>query len=323
MSSALASGRGVVSLAQLRAAGCTRAAVRWAVHRGDLHRLAPGYFASTRAWEEGDVRQQHLLRLRVALAANPGAVAAAESAAVVWGLPLPGSPGRPVVLRPRSATRPEPGERSTTTVVRRAWLRPDEHLVGPGGVPVTSPGRTFVDLTRTLTFPWSLAVADAVRRSRGCSVTDLLEAAARQEGSSGAARAARAATLAVQDAESPLESLARGVQVELGLPVPRTQVWVGEVAREYRVDMLVEEFATAVEADGRLKYEGASARPGEQWAEKRRTDRLLDLGYDCHRFVMADLTRPQAWGRALVRVFARSQRRRGLPPPDLHLPWLT
>ncbi len=207
-------------------------------------------------------------------------------------------------------------------MVRRAWLRTDEHEVGPGGLPVTTPCRTMVDLARRSSFAWAVATADAVRRAHGFGVADLVAAAARQEGIPGAARAVRAARLAVPDAESPLESLARAVQVELGLPVPQTQVWVGEHRPEYRVDMLVEEYATVVEADGRVKYEGAGSRPGAAWSEKRRTDRLLDLGYDCHRFVAGDEARSVAWGRSLVRVFERSQRRRGEPPPRLHLPWL-
>lgn len=321
MARLLRTGHGVASVADLQEAGCTRSSVRWAVEHGTLRRLAPGYLTSAAAWEAADLRARHLLQLRAALLAHPGTVAAAASAAVVWGLPLPGPPGAPVVLRPRSQARPEHGERTRAATTRRAWLHPGEHVVAPSGIPVTTPARTFVDLARGSTFPWAVALGDAVRRQHGCSVATLLEAAARQQGVAGSPRAARAAALAVRDAESPLESLARGVQVELGLPVPRTQVWVGEHGPEYRVDMLVEEYATVVEADGRLKYAGPDGR-GAPWSEKRRTDRLLDLGYDCHRFVMADLARPVAWGRSLVRVFARSQRRQGRPPPHLHLPWL-
>jgi very-short-patch-repair endonuclease len=309
-------------VARLIDAGCTRSGIRWALQRGELHRLAPGMLTATSIWEAADDRARHLLLLRASLAVNPGTVAAGTSAAVVWGLPLPGPPGSPVVLRPRTATRPQYGQRSRTTVVRRAWLRPDEHVIGPGTLPMTSPARTFVDCARGMTFPWAVAVADAVRRAHRCTVPDLVAAATSQEGIAGAPRAARAASVARSDAESPLESLARAVQIELGLPVPRTQVWIGEHRPEYRVDMLVEEFATVVEADGRIKYDGSTARPDSPWAEKRRTDRLLDLGYDCHRFVSSDLARPTAWGRALVRVFERSQRRRGQPPPRLHLPWL-
>ena len=324
MAEVLRAGRGVASFADLRAAGCTRAAVRWAVGSGVLHRLAAGHVASTAVWDVADDRGRHLLELRAALARAPGTVAAAGSAAVVWGLPLPGPPpDRPVLVRPRTTARPQHGARTRTTVLRRAWLRSDEHRRGPGGLPVTTPGRTFVDLARHSSFPWALAAVDAVRRFHRADAAELVELVRRQTGSPGAGRALRAASASTRDAESPLESVARAVQIELGLPVPALQVWIGEREPEFRVDMLVERFATVVEADGRLKYDGPTARGGQVWADKRRLDRLLDLGYDCHRFVMDDVARPEAWGRSLVQVFERSQRRRGRPAPRLDLPWLT
>lgn len=85
--------------------------------------------------------------------------------------------------------------------------------------------------------------------------------------------------------------------------------------------MLVRRYAVVVEADGRLKYEGPTSRPGQAWAEKRRQDRLLVLGYDCIRFVAADEYRPRAWGRELLTAFARSARRMGRPTPRFDLPW--
>lgn len=239
----------------------------------------------------------------------------------MWGLPLPGAPpDRPVVLRPRSTGRPERGSRSGQVTVRRAWLSPDE-TTRRHGIPVTDPARTFVDLARSLDLPWSLAVADAVRREHGCSREALVEAVGRHPTAAGHARSLRVALLSEHLVESPLESLARGVQVALGLPLPEVQVWVGRDEPELRVDMLVRRYGVVVEADGRLKYEGPTSRPGTAWAEKRRTDRLLDLGYDCHRFVHADVLRPEAWGRGLLSTFARSARRTGRPPPDLDLPW--
>ena len=266
-------------------------------------------------------RDRHLLLTRAALHRLPVTVAAAESAAVVWGLPLPSDPPeRPVVVRPRTTARPQHGRRGATTV-RRAWLSTEQTTLGPQGIPVTTPGRTFVDCARELGVPWSLALADAARRTTGCSVAELLMDVDRHPTAPGHGRARRVALLAEHLVESPLESLARGVQLELGLPRPQVQAWVGEDGPEVRVDMLVAEFATVVEADGRLKYEGVRARRGQVWADKLRQDRLLDLGYDCHRFVAADLSRSQAWGRSLLGTFARSQRRRGLPAPVFRYPW--
>jgi hypothetical protein len=106
-----------------------------------------------------------------------------------------------------------------------------------------------------------------------------------------------------------------------GLPRQELQVWLGEHRPELRVDMLVREYATVVEADGRMKYEGPTARPGQAWQDKRRLDRLLELDHDCHRFVHDDVARPVTWGRGLLRTFARSANRRGRPVPVFPYPW--
>lgn len=317
----LRAGGGLVTWEGVRGAGLSRAAVRWAVDSGALRVLARGAWADTATWERMNDRQRHGLVVRAALHRCPGAVVAAESAAVVWGLPLPGPPPPvPVLLRPRTRDRPERGGRSAQLLARRAWLAEDEVTV-VGGLRVTSPERTFVDLARQLSLPWALAVADSVRRREALGVDDLLLAVDRRPAAAGHARAGLAARHASHLVESPLESVARGVQIELGLPVPEVQVWLGRDRPEVRVDMLVREFAVVVEADGRLKYEGPSSRPGQAWADKRRLDDILEMGYDCHRFVAADAHRPTAWGRELLRTFHRSARRMGLPPPALHLPW--
>lgn len=313
--------RGLVLAADCTSSGVTRSALRWAVARGHLVAVGRGSWVDFTTWEASDARSRHVLRLGAALHRCPGAVATAASAAVLWDLPLPGPPPTvPVLLRARSVHRPERGSRSAGVLTRRAWLEGDE-VTRHRGVPVTTPERTFVDLARGLSLPWSLAVADAVRRQYGRSRADLLAAVDRNPSAAGHAQAGRVAALAVSLAESPLESVARGVQLELGLPMPEVQVWIGRERPEFRVDMLVRRFAVVVEADGRLKYEGPSARPGQAWQEKRRLDRLLVLGYDCQPFVAADSHRPQAWGRELLATFARSCRRCGLEVPRLDLPW--
>lgn len=313
-------GDGLLIAEHCLAAGVSRAALRWAVASGAMVRLAPGALAPVEVWERADPRRRHLLLLRAAMARCPGAVAAGPSAAVVWGLPSPDSPPEtPVLLRPRSSPRPERGGRSTTTTTRRAWLEENE-IDHAGGIRVTSPARTFVDVSRAVSFPWALTVADAVRRM-GVPVEELVAAAERRPTAPGHARSLRAARSSENLVESALESLARGVQIELGLPAPRVQAWIGRDRPEFRVDMLVDQYRTVVEADGRLKYEGPSSRAGQAWADKRRRDRLLELGYDCHRFVMADLARAERWGRSLLVTFARSCIRLGRPVPAFPYPW--
>lgn len=313
--------RDLVLASDAESAGVTRATLRWAVTTGSLVEVGRGAWVPASTWEAAGPRSRHLFVLRAALLRCPGSVAAGRSAAVVWDLPVPDPPPPvPVLLRPRLQARPERGGRSRGVLTRRAWLEPDQvtrHL----GVPVTTPERTFVDLARGLDLPWSLAVADAVRRQLGRSREELLEAADRHPAAAGHARARRVAAVAESLVESPLESVARGVQLELGLPLPEVQVWIGRDSPELRVDMLVRAYAVVVEADGRLKYEGPTARAGQVWSDKRRLDRLLVLGYDYQPFVAADGYRPRAWGRDLLATFARSCRRLGRPAPRFDLPW--
>lgn len=127
--------------------------------------------------------------------------------------------------------------------------------------------------------------------------------------------------------ESALESVNRGVMIELGLPVPEPQVVLGDRLRSYRVDLLVAECWTVVESDGKVKYDDTTATvdPAERvWLDKRRRDYLHDWGYEVVRFVMADQRNPTAWGRRCVRSFERAHERRGLPTPDWgsRLAWL-
>jgi very-short-patch-repair endonuclease len=104
--------------------------------------------------------------------------------------------------------------------------------------------------------------------------------------------------------ESRLRLLLRGA----GLPV-RTQVRIGDdSAMVARVDLVVGD-RVVVEFDGAVKYAGdASGRA--LFEEKRREDRLRELGFEVVRVTWGDLDPPD---RVLVRVrsaLARAHRRR-------------
>jgi very-short-patch-repair endonuclease len=108
----------------------------------------------------------------------------------------------------------------------------------------------------------------------------------------------------------------------LGLPEPDLQVTIGEAGGPtYRVDLLVREFSTVIEVDGKIKYVGSSAAPDQAWQDKRRRDRLFGRGYEVERFVAADAYHRENWGRRVVHAFERACMRHGRPAPDLTLPW--
>lgn len=317
-------GRGLVSARDVLTLGVSRHTLRWAVGRGDLVRLRQGVWCEREVWDVADKTSQHRLGVRAVQLVRPDSVACAESAAVCLDLPLPDVPASPLVTTVRALDRSGGAGLRAGGRGRRALLSiPEEVLTLPDGILVTTPARTVVDLARHLDLPWALAAADAVRRFHGVSRRRLHEAAARNPTAPGHPAAVLVARHADPRPESALESVARGVTIVLDLPLPVPQRWMGRHRPVYRVDLLVREHWTVIEADGKVKYRADPARldpritPGEQvWADKRRRDDLHDLGHEVTRFVMADYHHQHAWGRRLLRTFDRAHERRGLPLPD-------
>lgn len=73
-----------------------------------------------------------------------------------------------------------------------------------------------------------------------------------------------------------------------------------------RVDFLWRKRRTIGEADGRGKYadDGRSL-----WNEKRREDRLRELGFEVVRWAAADLSAPGRLGERVRAAFGRAERR--------------
>ena len=81
-------------------------------------------------------------------------------------------------------------------------------------------------------------------------------------------------------AESPLESLARIVFRDCGLPPPELQVEISDSEFIGRVDFLWREFATIAEVDGAAKY----VDPNLAMRQLRRDKRLREAGYEVVHF---------------------------------------
>ena len=269
---------GVASRRCVTAAGVSAATVEWALRRGVVVAPVRGVLADGDLWRGTGPDARHLLVLRVLATEGSGVVAAGLSAAMVWELPTAsGPPERPVLLTARSTRRPEYGSTSGTSVRRRSWLADDEVTV-VSGIPVTGLVRTAVDVARSVPLPWGLAAADVVC-TRGVAAHELADAVRAMAPVPGSRRAGVAAAWADGRAESPLESVARAIVRMLGLPCPNLQVWLHGDGRRYRVDMIVPEFRTVIEVDGKIKYEGASASPDQSWQDKRRRDDFISWGY--------------------------------------------
>jgi predicted transcriptional regulator of viral defense system len=130
---------GVVEHDQLRALGLSDSAISWRVGRGRLHRLYRGVYAvgHTRLSAEGR-------RLAAVLACGTGAVLSHQTAAAQWGIRPSSSPVIHVTV-PTTNGRRRPGIR----VHRTRSLLPTD-ATRHDGIPITTVGRTLLDLTSSL-----------------------------------------------------------------------------------------------------------------------------------------------------------------------------
>jgi hypothetical protein len=162
-----------------------------------------------------------------------------------------------------------------------------EELMSWFGLPVTDVARTVLDLARHDRWD-GLMAADAALHEDRVTRAELRRGAARASGWPGVRRAREVIDLADARAESALESITRLRLHDDGFPAPRLQVPVHDPERRttYRVDLVIEEWNLAIEADGRDKYHDDAI-----WAEKRREGRVRRLaGYRTERVLWSDVT---------------------------------
>lgn len=293
---------GVASARELRAAGVSSHALRWAVRKGDVTAVRRGVYAVTESWNRAGPQRRHLLLLLAHQRIAPDLVASSVSAAVVLGLPTPtGPPPEPVFTTVRRGAASGALGRRGGRLTRRARLGEEEIWSLRNGLRLTSPQRTVLDCAREWSRPWGLAIADAALRHRTVTGEGLLAAARRRAGMPGGRNALWAAQHTRAAVESPLESLARAHIVLAGCPEPTPQVWLGTRSGNFRVDLLDRGHRLVTEADGRLKYQ----HPDDLWEKKRREEALRERGYAVIRFTMRDAEAPEEWQaayRALLRL---------------------
>jgi len=284
---------GVNTAARLRAAGLSAAQIRRLAENGTLRSLRTGVYAPAALVDSvaGEPATAHLLQAAAAIAATRSrAVASHRSAAIAHGLSL---------VRPSPAGRIEltrdPGDQGSRSrrpgVLLHVAALPTGDITRIRRVPVTSVGRTVVDLARTLPFAEGVAVADSALRAGQTSPDELDTVLARCARWPGSQRARRVAAFADPLAESVLESISRAAFHELGLPAPELQAWVGDDEDIVgRVDFLWREHRTIAEADGAIKY----TQPAQALAQLNRDARLRAAGYEVVHFTWREITRVPA-----------------------------
>jgi hypothetical protein len=219
---------------------------------------------------------------------GPGTVVSHETAAELHGLALLTNGPRLILSRP-----PGTGSRSARQsgiLVHAAGL-PAGDVGWRFGVPVTTVPRTVIDLARTLDFRSGLVVADSALRQHLTAKRELRDALSTCRRWPGASKAAEVVEFADGLAESVLESLARVVFRDLGLPPPELQVEIRDADGQFigRVDFLWRKYRTIAEVDGALKYDDR----GRARAQLRRDKLLRAADYEVEHFTWRDVVHEQ------------------------------
>jgi hypothetical protein len=157
--------------------------------------------------------------------------------------------------------------------------------------PATAPAWTAIEVARGLRRPRALATLDAALRSRLCSRDDLCRAVRQQSGRRGIVAVRKLVDLAAPEAESPMESEARLVMIDGGLPAPVLQHEVVDAnGRTWRLDFAWPEYRVAAEYDGIAWHSG----PDAFFRDRRRSAALQDLGWVTVTIVAEDV-RHRTW----------------------------
>ena len=146
-----------------------------------------------------------------------------------------------------------------------------------GGVAVTTPLRTALDLACGLTRLRAIAALDEFRRRFGIPVSDLRLEVLRFRRRRGVIQARRLIELSDPRAESPRESWTRLSIIDAGLAVPEPQFWVDlGGGRCYRLDLAYPHLRVAIEYDG-AEFHRRTERQRERDEERRQ--HLRDHGW--------------------------------------------
>jgi very-short-patch-repair endonuclease len=259
--------RGLVTRTQLRAIGLTRNAIDGRLRAGRLHPIYRGVYLVGHALPSPGARE-----LGAVLACGPGTVVSHRTAASLWRL-LSNAPDEPeVTVHGRDCRRADGIHAHRVDSLDRRDVRK------LGGIPVTAPARTILDLAALVPareLERALAEAQARRLVRRDELVSLLARYPRRPGVAALRSlldANPSPSLTRSEAEQRLLALVRAAE----LPAPETNVRVGR----HEVDFLWREQALVVEVDGfrfhssRIAFERDRLRDAELGARGFRVIRV-------------------------------------------------
>jgi hypothetical protein len=180
----------------------------------------------------------------------------------------------------------DPGRRMRPTVGLMVHQRAGAPLQRIAGRLATAPAWTAVEVARQLRRPRALATLDAALRSMRCTRDEIQTAAAEQRGRRGIVRVRELLPLADGRAESAMESEARLVMIDHGLPLPQLQYTIHGCEGElWRVDFAWPAARLAAE------YESIDWHAGrdEMLRDKKRWGEIQELGWTIVPIVIHDV----------------------------------
>jgi hypothetical protein len=254
---------GVVSRAQLLAAGVTERQIHWRLRRKRLHRVYRGVYAVGHA-----VLSQKGRWMAAVLAAGAGAALSHWSAATLLRM----RNGR----GPRSHVSSPKRRRAIDGVTFHYATLADDEVTVEDGIPVTTPARTAVDLAPSLPGPSLARMLDAVE-TRGAALAELVERYPRRAG----VPKLRGLT-AVAWTRSDLEGWFLEAIERAGLPQPAVNANVGghEVDFAWREHGVIAELDTYLTHGSRYAFEHDRERDRKLTAAGWRVVRLTEADRD-------------------------------------------
>jgi len=245
---------------------------------------------------------QHALLTRALLHLDPFSVASHHSALALQGVALYGVPLNQVHLADARCS-----SRRHESVHRHVLRGGDLWRTVAIGVRALEPAHAALQVAARYGTGPGIVALDSALRARLCDEADLERIVSGGRIRRGLRQARYAAEHADRRAESPGESLLRGIVTAGGWAFD-LQVNVGGPGQGYRVDILVEELVV-LEFDGEGKYQGEDG-PKVVFDEKRREDYLRGLGFEVLRVTWPELHHPVTLQRLIHEALVRARARR-------------
>jgi hypothetical protein len=199
----------------------------------------------------------------------------------------------------------DPGVRMRPTVGLMVHQRTGAPLKHVAGRLATAPAWTAIEVARTLRRPRALAALDAALHSSACTRAELESAVREQKGRRGIVVVRDLLPYADGRAESGMESEARLVMVDYGLPMPVLQYEIQALdGTVHRVDFAWPEHRVVAE------YESIDWHSGgvEMIRDKKRYADFQDLGLTVIPIVVHDVRRePWRFAHRLEYHLSRSE----------------